>query len=234
MKKFFTLRNLIFTIIAIHFLLPTNPLNAQNRLNVALTLKVRGDSRLKRAGTDRYLPGVKRGTSLYNKDWLKTGDDGYLALVFLDDKSMLKMRENSELEIAGKKEKDSISKMISMQFGKLKAEISEQRKGDFTIATPTSVASVKGTEFWIISNPILGDIIIGLTGQVDVTNRESGQKFTVKSGQTGNSKPDGTTTVETTQAGTVPTEPEEEEMKNELEIQFENQDGETKTFKIVF
>ena len=41
--------------------------------------------------------------------------------------------------------------------------------------TPTSVATVKGTEFWLICNGPEGDKFLGVEGEVEVKNIESGR-----------------------------------------------------------
>ena len=215
---------------ALVFFLTATPLFAQLGAGVAVTTKVKGDARIKRAGTTEYRPEVRRGTALRSEDWLKTLKDGYIAIIFIDDKSQMKIRENSEVEIRTERMPGALSKTVSMNFGKLKVEVAPQTRGTFTIATPTSVASVKGTEFWIISGDE-GDQFIVTDGELEITNNESGESFTVGEGQTGTSNPDGTTGVEDTPEGGVPEE--EEEDMNELRIELENeQTGEKKTIII--
>lgn len=205
---------------------------------IALTLKARGDARIKRAIEKEFKPGLKIGTSIFSQDYLKTGRDGYIVLVFLDEKSQIKIRENSEMLISGERGEDAISKMISMDFGTLKAEISPQRKGEFIIATPTSVASVKGTIFWVISDPVAGDKFYGISGTVVVTNNESGAVVTVGANETGTSTPDGNLDVEETQEGEEPDDLEEEEEgtvpSNILKIELQNSQGDVKNIEIEY
>jgi len=203
---------------------------------IALTLKARGITQLKRSTEKDFKPNLKVGTSLFSKDHIKTGKNGYAVLVFLDDKSQIKVRENSEMVISGEREKDAISKTISMQFGTLKAEVSPQRKGDFIIATPTSVASVKGTVFWVISDPVVGDIFYGVEGTVEVTNNESGATIVVGANETGTSTSEGEVNVEQTEEGTAPEEEEEEETEptNMLRFQLQNDQGDMKDVKIEY
>lgn len=201
---------------------------------IALILKARGKTSIKRAQGSDFKSGVTVGTPLYSKDQIKTGDDGYAVLVFLDDKTQIKVRENSEMVISGDRKPDAISKQISMQFGTLKAEVTPMKKGEFTIATPTSVASVKGTVFWVQSDPVNGDTFYGISGSVEVTNNESGATILVGANQTGKSMPNGETGVESTQSGDAPEDKPEEETEtiNSLRIQFQNSSGETKDLRI--
>ncbi|MBL7134962.1 MAG: FecR domain-containing protein [Candidatus Marinimicrobia bacterium] len=205
---------------------------------IALTLKARGITQLKRSTEKDFKPNLKVGTSLFSKDHIKTGKNGYAVLVFLDDKSQIKIRENSEMVISGERQDDAISKTISMQFGTLKAEVSPQRKGEFIIATPTSVASVKGTVFWVVVIPGVGDIFYGVEGSIEVTNNESGTVIVVGADQTGTSAPDGDVGVEDTEEGDPPEEEEEEEEETEptntLEFPLQNDQGDVKNVKVEY
>ncbi len=206
-----------------------------SRDKLAITIKARGETYLKRAAEDAFKSDLKVGTSLFQQDHIKTGKDGYTMVVFLDDKSQLKIRENSELIVAGERNEESISKQVSMNYGKLKAEISEQRKGDFVVATPTSVASVKGTVFWVVSDPVAGDVFYGMEGMIEVTNNESGEVIVVGANQTGTSTPQGDVGVQDTQEGDAPEEEEEEEVpSNTLRIQLQNEQGEIKELEIKY
>ena len=210
----------------------SSSLFAQDTKSIAVAAKVRGETELKVPGGD-YAPNLIRGKQINDKDWVRTKDDGYIALMFIDDKTLLKIRENSELEIKAVRSGAGLDKSIQMAFGKVKAEISPQLSGVFTIATPTSVASVKGTILWIISTPA-GDQIIVTDGTVDVTNNESGQTVTVTVGQTVTSNPDGTIAVAATPAGGVPQDFGDDNEGDQIRIRLENPDGDIKEIIIDF
>ena len=204
----------------------TSSLFAQGTKSIAVAAKIKGKTEHKVSGGD-YAPNLRRGKQIGDKDWVRTQDDGYIALMFIDDKSLLKIRENSELEIKAERSGAGLDKSIEMSFGKVKVEISPQFSGVFTIATPTSVASVKGTTFWIISTP-LGDLFIGIEGIVEVTNNQSGQTVTVTVGQTATSNTDGTIDVQPTPEGGVPDDLDDDDAGNQIRIRLENPDGDTK------
>ncbi|UCH09334.1 MAG: FecR domain-containing protein, partial [Fidelibacterota bacterium] len=140
---------------------------------------------------------LKRGTALNNGEKVVTLSDGTAVIMFLDDKSILRIQKNTTLTVGGERSATAISKQVDMQFGKLRAEVSRQRRGEFQITTPISVASVKGTDFWATSDPILGDIFLGVEGLIEVENLISGGVIEVGGGQMGTSEPDGTTEVTT-------------------------------------
>ena len=183
-------RNLL---ISIAILAITSAAMGQDK--VALATKVTGQVTLTKA-TNQPQP-LKRNTVLSTGDQIKTGSDGVAVLMFIDDRTILRVQRNSQLSLQGERLTASINKQIVMEFGKLKAEVAEQRQGSFLISTPTSVASVKGTDFWATSDPVIGDIFLGITGLIEVTNLISNEVIEVGGGQVGTSTPEGETVVAT-------------------------------------
>ena len=193
---------------------------------VAVTTKVKGTAEI-RPSDDKEFKSILPAMVLFDRDFIRTQANGFIVMVYLDDKSMLKVKGNTNLEIQGKRERGGISKRIDMTGGTLKAEISNQRKGDFVVSTPTSVASVKGTSFWITTDPQLGDKLYGLEGLVELLNLVSGEIITVGPDQTGFSNINGSILLSATIPQDIPEDDEEvgEEIK-ELRIRFRNADGE--------
>jgi len=200
---------------------------------VAVVTKVRGSVEVKTSGQTGFA-SLKKGYVLFDGDFVRTGSNGALIIVYLDDKSLLKVRSNSDMEIRGTRSGVGLSKKVNMITGTLKADVSKQRKGDFVITTPTSVASVKGTEFWMISDPLLGDKVIGIEGLVELQNLISGEVANIGADQTGSSTPNGTLTVNTTKPDDIPEDIEEEEEIHELRIQLQDADGQEKELIIKF
>ena len=166
-------------------------LNAQN---IAVTLKVSGQVNV--TNLENQTSPLERGDSFQGGERIETLSDGMAVIVFLDDQSQLSIQKNTTLTIGAEVTATAISKQIDMQFGKLRAEVEEQR-GEFLISTPVSVASVKGTDFWATSDPILGDIFLGVTGLIEVQNLISGGIIEVGGGQVGTSDLEGNTEVAT-------------------------------------
>ena len=162
---------------------------------LAFTTKVSGQVNL--VNLQEQTVPLKRGTVINSGEQIVTLTDGLAVIMFIDDKSLLRIQKNTTLTVGGERSATAISKQIDMQFGKLRAQITEQRQGEFVISTPTSVASVKGTDFWATSDPVLGDIFLGIEGLLEVENLISGEVIEVGGGQMGTSKPDGTTAVTT-------------------------------------
>ena len=177
---------------------------------------------------------LKAGTILNDGDRIRTGTDGFALVIFIDDKSQLKIKEDSEVTITGKKIASTISKNIRMDNGTVRAQVNKQRKGEFVIQSTTSVASVKGTDFWFIADSEDGDVLIGLEGIVDLFNVVSGLSVDVTAGNTGTSDDSGNLDIDPTNQNTIPDDPSdtEEESGNQIEIEFEGPNGEIKKLLI--
>ena len=177
---------------------------------------------------------LKPGTILSDGDKVRTGSKGFVAVIFIDDKSTLKLKENSEAVITGQRSAASISKKINMDSGTVRATITKQNT-DFVIQTPTSVASVKGTDFWLITDPENGDQIIGIEGIVGLTNNETGQEVDVSEGMSGISTPDGNIGLEVTDDSSIPDDPSvETDGPSQIKIYLEGPNGEQRVMIIEY
>ena len=200
---------------------------------IAVATKVKGDVELMKVETDNFL-GLNPGTILSDGDKIRTGKSGFAAIIFIDDKSTLKIKENSEVVLTGQRTAASISKKINMDGGTIRATITKQNT-DFIIQTPTSVASVKGTDFWMITDPISGDQIIAIEGIIGLVNIETGQAVDVTEGMTGSSTPDGQTSIEETDPSSIPDDPsDQQEGPSVIRIYLEGPNGEQKVMVIEY
>ncbi|MFQ5864207.1 MAG: FecR domain-containing protein [bacterium] len=116
-----------------------------NDNDVALMLKTKGKVELNKKGRRSWSP-ARRGERLNSGEVVRTGDNSLAALVFTDDKTLLKIRSNSNVTIHGKREKNRIIKRLSLGIGELWAKVTRQNTS-MRIETPSGVATVKGTEF---------------------------------------------------------------------------------------
>ena len=161
---------------------------------------------MKHKGDVDYIPYDKNkqnkkiniSESLFNQDLIKTGKDGFTKFVYLDDGSAIKIHKDSEVYIQGNIDKRKIIKQINISTGKLKLDIENQQLAEFKIVTPTSVASIKGTRFWVDVNGKKGDVFHGLSGIVEITNNITGNKIELTENTTATSLPDGTLEIKKT------------------------------------
>lgn len=218
----------IFKLLSISILLLSSNLIASK---IAVATKVNGDVEIMPVDTKDFSK-LKPGTVLSDGDKIRTGNSGFAAIIFIDDKSILKLKGNSEATIAGQRTSASISKKINMDSGTVRATITKQNV-DFVIQTPTSVASVKGTDFWLLSDPISGDEVIGLDGIVNLTNNETGEEVDVTEGNSGISNPDGSVGIEETDPNSIPDDPsDDQEGPSQIRIYLDGPNGEQKVIVI--
>ena len=200
---------------------------------IAIATKVKGVVEIAPTKINKFKT-LTPGTVLSDGDKIRTGSKGFTAIIFIDDKSTLKVKENSEIVVGGQKSVARISKKINMDVGTIRATINKQNT-DFVIQTPTSVASVKGTDFWLLSDPEIGDQVMGLEGVVGLTNTQTGQEVNVTSGMSGLSTPDGNLSLEETVDSTIPDDPStDSESTSEIKIFMEGPNGQQKVIIIEY
>ncbi len=202
---------------------------------IAIAIKVKGKSYVTYRGLNAEQI-LKPGSPLGDKDRIQVNENGYVAIMYLDDRTIVKILENSDLTILGDRKGKQINKALDIKYGKVAAGISPQIGKEFKIVTPTSVASVKGTELAINSNPAEGDSFILLEGLIEVTNSITGESTEVQEGETVISTLDGSLEIsETSEEDLEGFEEAEVEMQNqELRFEIEDEDGNLKEIIIKF
>jgi hypothetical protein len=170
----------------------------QAETQFATITKASGEVNLHQKGKPEFPVPAEIGMGINIGDILKTGETGYAAIVFSDDKSMLKIRKNSEITI----EEKFSSRTVKMNSGRILTKVTPGITRTYRIETPTSVASVKGTEFWVISSPEYGDRFYGIEGLVEIINLVTGMETSLGPGQMVISTTDG-------QILNIPIEPED-------------------------
>ena len=202
---------------------------------VAIAIKTKGDVSVTLNGLST--PQVlKPGTPLSDQDRIKTGKNGFIALMYLDDKTVVKMLDNSDMTIMGDRSGKKINKSLDIKYGRVAANVMPQKGKEFRVSTPTSVASVKGTELAIESDPSTGDSFTLIEGLIEVTNSITGESTEVQEGETAMSPPDGSLNVAMTTSDDLEgfEEASVEPQTQELRFEVEDEDGGTKQILIKF
>ena len=199
---------------------------------IAIATKIIGNAKYIRGNEGELI--IKKGQIFENGDIIATSKGGFVALLFIDDKTALKIKESTKLTISGKRAARSIAKEIKLDGGVIRATVSKQKQADFIIRTSVSVASVKGTDFWVISNKS-NDSLIGLDGKVEFSNIISGQSLDIISGKTGISSSSGDLQSFKTDPKSIPDDPSDNgKGEQKLEIKFEDASGNKKTLVIKY
>ena len=114
---------------------------------VAAISTLKGAVMIKPFGSRKYIPAYK-GQMLKSGEWLKTKDGVFVAIVFLDG-SNIRIQQETEVKISSyRMTAKELKTNLEMTKGQAWSNVADQGSGgQFTIKTPTAVASVKGTEF---------------------------------------------------------------------------------------
>jgi hypothetical protein len=176
---------------------------------------------------------AEKGDILRAGDRVKTGRQS-LAILKFNDRSIVRVRENSEIAMTTGQEGDGVLKTIDGSTGSYGFEIQKQRSNEkFRFTSPTSVASIRGTMgSWASGNG--NDTLVLPEGLVNLLNKISDRNIDVPAGYIAFSNADGSLTSR-------PATPEELAdarrsatggLPRELELKLRNGNGDEKELKI--
>ena len=134
-----------YLLISIFFILSTSFVFSQKVVAAISSLK--GAVMVKPFGSRKYIPAYK-GQMLKSSEWIKTKDNVFVAIVFLDG-SNIKIKQKTEVQITSYRQTSKeLKTTLNLTKGQAWSNVASQGDaGEFTITTPSAVASVKGTEF---------------------------------------------------------------------------------------
>ena len=203
----------------INFVLLSFCLNSQPNSSIAVLSKAKGEVSVKNNSDFKDFIKVNPGYIFKDGDHVKTGINSFAVLIYLDDKSMVKLKSSTSLVINGIKDGNGINKNLNLNNGAIKSIINKQKKGEFKVTSPTSVASVKGTSFWSVTNINQGDTFFNEEGVVEIKNLISGEIIDLLENQTGVSLSSGLINISQTIQSEIPIDEDSgENVPQELRI----------------
>ena len=206
-------------IFLINFVLLSFCLNSQPNSSIAVLSKAKGEVSVKNNSDFKDFIKVNPGYIFKDGDHVKTGINSFAVLIYLDDKSMVKLKSSTSLVINGIKDGNGINKNLNLNNGAIKSIINKQKKGEFKVTSPTSVASVKGTSFWSVTNFDQGDTFFNEEGIVEIKNLISGEIIDLLENQTGVSLSSGLINISQTIQSDIPLDEDSgENVPQELRI----------------
>lgn len=209
----------LMKIFLINFVLLFLCLNSQPNSSIAVLSKVKGEVSVKNNSDFKDFIKVNPGYIFKDGDHVKTGINSFAVLIYLDDKSMVKLKSSTSLVINGIKDENGINKNLNLNNGAIKSIINKQKKGEFKVTSPTSVASVKGTSFWSVTNFDQGDTFFNEEGIVEIKNLISGEIIDLLENQTGVSLSSGLINISQTIQSDIPIDEDSgENVPQELRI----------------
>ena len=172
---------------------------------IARLVKYEGRVYFKRLGMNTFAEQAKIGSAIRNGDEMKVDNKSFAAVIYIDDRSILKIRENTKFSFMDTRN----SRTIDIKHGTILNDIKkEKRKKDYRIQTSVSVASVKGTEFAAIVNMDGVDQFICKEGSFEVLNMISGETINIQTGQKAVSNSIGNLVQAPASPGEYPPDPE--------------------------
>ncbi len=159
---------------------------------VALLSASKGKVNLERESNDIEF---KKGELLHNSDVLRTGPESFAAYKFIDASSLVKLFSNSVVTINADKKDGKLAKRVKINQGSVLSTI-KSGTGSFSVQTPTTVASVKGTEFMTRVDDDGNSIFIVTDGEVDLRVMATDERMSVGKGKTATVDPEGETMLQ--------------------------------------
>lgn len=132
----------------------------------------------------------KNGELLMDKDLLKTGDESFAAYKYADASTTVKMFANSIATLSATKNGKQLDKSVEVKKGNVYSSI-QKGKGSYQVITPTTVASVKGTEFFTQVEDNGRSTFIVNEGEVELRIRATDETARVGKGKTATISPSG-------------------------------------------
>ena len=141
---------------------------------VAAIASLKGDVKIRQSELDKYTSAYK-GQMVNNGNWIKTGEDVFLSVIFLDGTNV-KIHQKTEIEIKSSRlTAKELKTNMYIAEGEAWSNVTKQGEGSFKIETPTAVASVKGTEFDVLYDFNSSSTILKvISGEVEFGNDDIG------------------------------------------------------------
>ncbi len=216
------MKRIIYISLFIFLILSVGNLYSQET-EIAITIHTEGLSEFRRTGLD--WSGMQFGTVINGGDGIRTGANGFAALAFTDDGSQLRIRPNCQVTMsATRDEEESLDKRIILYVGEVLIN-AQAMKGSMVINSPTGVATVKGTVFWVLVTEEGTTQIITIEGIVELLNRATGETVDVPAGSYGILETDGSIETGDIEDTNIPEYPDEEENIQTIELDFMDEEG---------
>lgn len=141
--------------------------------NIAVVAGLKGKISLIRNNKTSVL---KQGEILQNNDELRSSEESFAAIRFVDNGATTKLFPNSIMVISAQEAGNQLQKRNTIVKGTAQSKVTPQT-GHYIIETPNTVASVKGTEFIVTFDG--GKTFVGVKeGEVEIESKGSGKKTT--------------------------------------------------------
>ncbi len=147
---------------------------------IAMLIGSKGNVSLSRASKAIKM---QKGELLMNNDVLRTGEESFAAYRYVDAKSTIKMFSNSVSTLSAEQVDKAMNKTLTVSKGSVLTNV-VKGGGTFRVNTPSTVASVKGTEFLTKVEEDGSTMFIVNEGEIEVRARATDEVASVAKGKT--------------------------------------------------
>jgi len=214
--------------IIIMFFLNTTNVHSAGNVDVALLLKKSGKVLARRAESSKW-SNTNIGMRFNSGDMIYAGKKSLAAVMFTDDRSLIKIRNNSSFLIQAERKHNDIVKRLKVFLGQVWIKTSKQ-KTDLIIETPSGVAAIKGTEFYCMVESEAKTLIVVIEGTVSLKNSKG--EVLINAGETGYAEKDKAPGVEKSDPQSIPLWGNTNESNNEIKIEFQDSEGNSRQLNI--
>ena len=137
---------------------------------VAVISKLRGKVKYKVVSDKKYRDNAYLNTPILSDSRIKTKKGAFSRVMYLDDGSVISMYPNTEIKIQGTINNRMILKQVDLIKGIIRVNITNQKYGEFILATPSSELKCKKCNFWVISDELKGDQFVRESGHAELFN----------------------------------------------------------------
>lgn len=155
---------------------------------VALFLVIK--NRVEKKQTDQSWKTAKKGEVIYGGDMVRTQKQSFTLIKFTDA-STLRMGPDAEVQIFGK----NLPETANVSGGDVGFKMQKRENNPFEFTTPTSVASIRGTQGLLVVQLDGTDFLTIIEGLVRFSNKFSHDTVDVGAGETGVSSRNGNISV---------------------------------------
>ena len=203
-------------------------------LPMALVVRSKGEVEMT---TESGVSTATAGSVIADGTRIRTGSDGRALVRFLADQSIAEIKPNTTIDFATRASADGngTARRILVRAGEAAFGVTPGKGRDMRFETSTTVASVRGTSFYLVTSPS-GQTIVGVDkGVVRVCNPVTGEWTDVHPGQRLRSGWDGLSRDTTRASGSDSTASASDSLpSSNLEIDFRHPvTGTTRTISIL-
>lgn len=151
-------------------------------LQLAVVVRTKGRVEI---GPDGATTHASAGSLIVDGSRVRTGDDGRALIRFLADQSIAEIKPRTTVDFAARAGEDGrgLARRLLLRAGEAAFGVTPGKGRDLRFETSTTVASVRGTNFYMVSLPG-GSTVVGVDkGVVHVCNPLTGEWIDVHPGE---------------------------------------------------